>query len=515
MKMIKNIKKTLTFFVLAFFIINIETVFAAAPPRLDNANLGTLDKEQATITISQIDAGDQLAAYKILDVYKNAVTNEINYRYTDSFYAFLEAGGAKGTTDYSNLTEEEYFKLTSGDIASGSTQTSSTLDKLASEYAYYIIKNNIIGNSMSNSGTTASLTTDTGSYLILPTSTNRLYAVMVANLDYEVQNGVWTKQNDSIVAKVSDPSIKMSIGKIGQDKASFFIGNEYNYFIEVTVPPYPTNSENYLLNITADKGKGISINSIEVKDGDNILSVVDEPGTMDGISYEQKLLDSNNNLVGIFSDNSLIIDRRNLTSSNLLIKYAAFLNDSATVCRKTLPEYNLPIESINLQSNDAGAVLSYYSSYNNSIMSYISSTYAFTYKAEVNNFELGNPDKKIKGAVFDVYTDSALTEKVNTFTTDDNGSIIVSGLAEGIWYLKEVKAAPGYSLYKDVIEVNVQYDDSNNYCGPVINIPHTKISALPITGGMGTIIFTIVGILLIGSAVVGITYYKKKNKISA
>lgn len=511
----KKLKKTMEIFVLTFLMmLSFDVVQAKAPSRLDEANLGTLDKEQATITISQIDAGDHLAAYKILDIYKNTVTNEINYRYTDQFYAFLEAGGAKGTTDYSNLTEEEYFKLTSGDTTSGSTQTTSTLDQLVSDYAYYITKNKISGIEMSHSGTTASLTTDTGSYLILPTSTNRLYAVMVANLDYKVQDGVWTKQNDSIVAKVSDPSIKMSIGKIGQDKASFFINNEYNYFIEVTVPPYPTNSENYLLQLIADKGSGISIKSVEVKDGNTILSVVDESGTLNEIPYEQKLLDSSNNLVGIFSGNSLIIDRRNLTSSNLLIKYTAYLNDSATVCRKTLPEYNLPIESINLQPNDAGAILSYYSSYNNSTMSYISSTYAFTYKAEVNNFELGNPEKKVKGAVFDVYTDSALTEKVDTFTTDDNGSIIVSGLAEGTWYLKEVKAAPGYSLYKDVIEVNVQYDDSNNYCGPVINVPHTKIPTLPITGGMGTIIFSIVGILLIGGAGVGIIYYKKKNKFS-
>lgn len=48
-------------------------------PRLDESDLGTLDHEQATITVSDIDVGDKLYAFKILDVYKNSLTNEINY----------------------------------------------------------------------------------------------------------------------------------------------------------------------------------------------------------------------------------------------------------------------------------------------------------------------------------------------------------------------------------------------------------------------------------------------------
>ncbi len=111
----KKIRKIIGAFVfIMFFCLSIDIVQAIAPPRLDEANLGTLDMEKATLTITNVQEGDELSAYKILDLYKNTVTNEINYRYTDDFYAFLEAGGSKGTTDYSYLTEEEYFKLTSG-----------------------------------------------------------------------------------------------------------------------------------------------------------------------------------------------------------------------------------------------------------------------------------------------------------------------------------------------------------------------------------------------------------------
>ena len=209
------------------FCLSIDIVQAAAPPRLDEANLGILDTEQATLTITNVHEKDDFIVFKILDVYKNDITNEINYRYTDKFYAFLEAGG-NTSKDYSYLTEEEYFKLTSGDITSGSTQTSSTLDILVSDYTAYVVKNDTkFDGKMIVNGNTASLTTDTGSYLIVSLSLDRVYAVMVGNLDYKEENGKWVKQNETIVAKASDTSIKTSIGKIGQKEASFSIGEEY------------------------------------------------------------------------------------------------------------------------------------------------------------------------------------------------------------------------------------------------------------------------------------------------
>ena len=72
------------------FCLSIDIVQAAAPPRLDEANLGILDTEQATLTITNVHEKDDFIVFKILDVYKNSITNEINYRYTDSFYDFLK-----------------------------------------------------------------------------------------------------------------------------------------------------------------------------------------------------------------------------------------------------------------------------------------------------------------------------------------------------------------------------------------------------------------------------------------
>jgi len=258
------------------FCLSIDIVQAAAPPRLDEANLGILDTEQATLTITNVHEKDDFIVFKILDVYKNDITNEINYRYTDKFYAFLEAGG-NTSKDYSYLTEEEYFKLTSGDITSGSTQTSSTLDILVSDYTAYVVKNDTkFDGKMIVNGNTASLTTDTGSYLIVSLSLDRVYAVMVGNLDYKEENGKWVKQNETIVAKASDTSIKTSIGKIGQKEASFSIGEEYTYFIEITAPVYPTNAENKQIGVLWGLSKGITFSEVDtltIMDGERQLKV--------------------------------------------------------------------------------------------------------------------------------------------------------------------------------------------------------------------------------------------------
>ncbi len=110
-----------------------------------------------------------------------------------------------------------------GDITNGSTQTSSTLDVLVSDYAAYIYNNKITGTSLSKSGDVMTLSTNTGSYLILPWKSDSLYAVMVGNLNYKEENGEWVKQNSTIVAKASKPYINASVGKIGQKEASYII----------------------------------------------------------------------------------------------------------------------------------------------------------------------------------------------------------------------------------------------------------------------------------------------------
>ena len=176
MNKIKNIFYTLA---LAFILATTLDVHALTL----GVTKGTTDPDsyivtdKATLTINKVSNSDSFYAYKIIDVFYNTKTNVVTYEFTTHFKQFLAQSDV-----YKSLTLTDYYNLTSGDITSGSTQTSSTLDKLVSKYASYPQNNGSEVYSMTTSGTTASASLNSGVYLVLPSSTQRIYAVMVGNL---------------------------------------------------------------------------------------------------------------------------------------------------------------------------------------------------------------------------------------------------------------------------------------------------------------------------------------------
>ena len=83
------------------------------------------------------------------------------------------------------------------------------------------------------------------------------------------------------------------------------------------------------------------------------------------------------------------------------------------------------------------------------------------------------------------------------------GTVQVKGLDEGTYNFKETKAPKGYSLVDTPKEVVVEANDSANVTLGVtepINFVNTKLANLPATGGIGTYIFTIAGIIIMAAA---------------
>ena len=140
--------------------------------------------------------------------------------------------------------------------------------------------------------------------------------------------------------------------------------------------------------------------------------------------------------------------------------------------------------------------------------------------------------------------------KVNNskLTTDSNGNITQTGLADGNYWLVETKTASGYNLLKAPVEIvlNYQYEtkwteikefDSNGVLikqeyeevtikkdGNVITdaqnlnagtLLETVVNKhgfeLPTTGGMGTFLFTFVGVAMMAAAVILFFTSKKKE----
>ncbi len=91
--------------------------------------------------------------------------------------------------------------------------------------------------------------------------------------------------------------------------------------------------------------------------------------------------------------------------------------------------------------------------------------------------------------------------------TDENGMVTSPALEVGLYFLMETKSPEGYDLLQDVIPVYATVEGNVNAPLNIANIPSPK---LPSTGGMGTTLFYILGIvLMVGAAAVLI--FKKRS----
>ncbi len=188
----------------------------------------------------------------------------------------------------------------------------------------------------------------------------------------------------------------------------------------------------------------------------------------------------------------------------------------------------------------------------------------FTYELDVTKIDGADKEKsfaeqkKLKDAEFVLYrgTDAnpeyakvdanakiqKWTNDINNATTlksDANGLFKVIGLDDGTYYLKETKAPNGYNILKNDIKVQIEANTTNgqngngkvtelqalnvkvndgtensgNFLTGIVNITveNNQGSILPETGGIGTTIFYIVGVVLVLGAGVLLVTKKRMN----
>lgn len=81
-----------------------------------------------------------------------------------------------------------------------------------------------------------------------------------------------------------------------------------------------------------------------------------------------------------------------------------------------------------------------------------------------------------------------------------NGTLKVTGLDEGNYEFKETKAPTGYKVNSENKAFTITANEEAEVGIDAGNFVNTKLSSLPSTGGMGTYLFTIIGVVVMAGA---------------
>ena len=152
--------------------------------------------------------------------------------------------------------------------------------------------------------------------------------------------------------------------------------------------------------------------------------------------------------------------------------------------------------------------------------------------------ERWRPDVKLPGAEFKIATNAAGTDFITwnadliyansagsfasptvgqdiVMVSDAQGRFEIKGLAAGTYYLVEIKApivdGTVYNLMRDPAPFEISKTSWSASADGAVQIANNKGWAPPSTGGIGTILFTIIGAALMGLAV--LVFLRKKKEV--
>lgn len=379
-----------------------------------------------------------------------------------------------------------------------------------------------------------------GAYLFLVEGGVRIYspgfAAVYPTTDEKSGNWITAGHTIKVDLKSSEPAIDKTVSDY-----TYAIGQTVTYTLEVDVPDYPDNAVDKKFIIADYLSEGLTL----------------DPGSIEIYNYSgDEAHPIGNKITESFVDYSFS-DQQNNPAEGLTPSFAKSFdyenNNSSILADKVIVQYNATVneKAVVMVSTDTDNELDnkVYLIYNNN--PYTEDGYreipdeerVYTYALQV--VKTGEEGDSMEGAEFTLKLSnsgenlqfvmtgageyrrplpaetSGLTE---TLVTNGSGVISIEGLDLGDYILTETKAPAGYELPADP-ETEITLADDNNADGkpdgilnndkdgtyeqPVVN---TKPGFLPKTGGIGTAVFTVCGIVLMAGAVVLLVCVSRRKK---
>ncbi|WP_041727686.1 SpaH/EbpB family LPXTG-anchored major pilin [Clostridium sp. SY8519] len=426
-----------------------------------------------TITVNNAKNGETYTAYKIFDAsYASETDDAVSYTANKNIVNLIEGKpGAEGLTFKQIGTTDEYVVTVDKDTFNAAK---------AEEFAKLLdsVKDKLTAAAhVTAADGKAEITGLSKGYYFVDTTLGSLCALDTAkNVTVEEKNTIPSEEKT-----VSDTEN----GTYGSN-ANAQIGDTVYYQIQVT----DSKGTDQAITVHDTMSKGLSLNTDSftvTKDGETVPKdnySVKTTGLTDVCTFEVTL---NADYVKNLEENDVVV-----------IKYSATLNENAVAGKDETNTSKL--------------------TYSNQTTTE-STPKVHTYKFQVNKYDGADSNRNpLAGAKFKlldkdgnlvklVKANDAGTEyrvaknenesgAVNEFVTVDSGNITITGVdADEGYSIEETEAPAGYNKLTGAVSITVNAD--NSLVQPVEN---NKGTALPSTGGRGTRIFYLVGIICVAGA---------------
>lgn len=542
-------KKVMTIILALVMTLGLGTsVQAAALNSGENTN-----STNVTITGLPADKTVTFATYQVIKTNFNAAANELTYQLTDWAKAVLATGGK--TED---AVIEDISKLnTTGTSATEQDNIVNQLAAAASKTAYSALW------TVSSDKTTATANLPIGSYLVMASCTDMTFLNMLVSVNAKADstdpNG-WILEGEGAVLKGNPLSVDKKItGKKGTalqtpiDETTAAIGDTLSYTVTADVPHYPANATH-----TTFKVKDTPTN-LEIKQNTVKVYGVKADGTETDLTGQfTPALDNKGVLTVDMSEKYLTLFCANGTYPYATVKitYDAVLMESASIATGNTNKPALIYGTDPYTDSDAsdkeipgdgkqkvytyGLNLTKKNSDNN-----VLSNAVFSVKLGDTKLKFIE-DATVKGT-YTLAKDQSAAGATDQLTTNDKGIFNIKGLDANVEYvIEETKAPSGYFRNHGSVAFTITPEknaegkltgaiksvaakdekgtaldnagawtcgiDQTNTAYVAVTLKDTKIPFLPATGGMGTVIFTIVGDALMILAIVLFIRSRKGRK---
>lgn len=517
----------------------IATVFGLAATTVATANAA----DNATLTVSTTDAkfaGKTVNAYKMFSATVSGDGKAVSYTLTNEWKPFFmnsTASGLTGDVTDANVNDKanDYVsKLKDSALVAFATKASNWAQTKTNNIATSATAE--VSANATNGKYTATFTgLDYGYYVVaVPGATlanaKSQYATLVS-----VHS---TKVDADIKGDLPTVDKKVQVNGTGQNATDAKIGDTLTFTLTSTIPDMSAY-DTYTFNFKDTLSKGLTFGQVKSVKVENVTLTENTDYTVTTPTA------SNNNTLTVAMKDFKTKQQAN-AGKKITVTYTATLNENAVVGGAG----NVNSATIQYSNNP---------STNGTGESEPSKVRVFTYGFTVDKYtgdQYTDAATRLAGAEFtlahkdgsaisfvQVSAGSATANAVyrvakagetgtTTITTPANGKVVFEGLKNGEYTLTETKAPAGYNKLASAIGVKVNgqnngtdtthatvtitYNNDNNgsnydqtASNGVIPVQNKSGAILPGTGGMGTIAFTVIGVLVIA---LGVAWtLKRKN----